>query len=424
MRQRFTIQHLNSSGEGVAFNEGDETILIPFTLPGEVVEATVPPAAKRGEVRRGTLDAIIHPSPSRQVPPCQYFGLCGGCQLQHLEAAFYKDYKKNLVHEAFASHKLEGSLLEPVVFGPGVRRRINFKAVKHQGNLLLGFHRRRSHEVLDIDDCPLLLPVFNALLDPLKTALSGCLKEGEKANVFLTKVNNGFDGAIVFEEQRSLSTRETSLLTNWAMAHQVVRLMVKFPKDEDLIVHQVAPTVLFSDIPVLFPSHAFLQTSEDAEAYMVRTVLSLLPKSTKRIADLFAGLGTFSFPLVQKGNVDAFEGDMKAVQYLNLSAQQHPLPHALRGSQRDLFKYPLSREEINTYDAVVLDPPRAGAVQQIKQLMGSSVRTIIMVSCNANTFARDAQLLVKGGYMMKETHLIDQFLWSPHIELISSFERG
>ena len=315
MRQPFTIQHLNSSGEGVAFNEADEPILIPFTLPGEKVEATVCPSSKRGDVRRGVLQAILQPSPARQEAPCPYFGQCGGCQLQHLESSFYKEYKKNLVQEAFAAHKLSGVLLDPLVFGPGVRRRINFKAVKSQGTLLLGFHRRRSHEVLDIDQCPLLLPGFNALLEPLKKALLGCLKEEEQANVFLTKVHNGFDGAIVFEEQKALSAQQTSLLTNWAMAHQVIRLMVKFPKGEDLIVHQVAPTVLFSQVPVLFPSHAFLQTSAEAEAYMVQTVLSLVPKSTKRIIDLFAGLGTFSFPLVQKANVDAIEGDMKAVQY-------------------------------------------------------------------------------------------------------------
>lgn len=424
MLQKLIIQKINSSGEGVAFTEAGETILVPFTLPGESIEAIVPQPMGRKDVCRGTLEKIIQKSPLRQVPPCQYFGRCGGCQLQHLSSDFYKQYKKKLVQDSFDLHKIDSTILDPVVFGPGVRRRINFKASKEQGNLLVGYHRRRSHEVLDIDHCPLLLPDFNDLLKSLKKVLSECLREGDKANIFLTKINNGFDGAIVLEEQRDFSSQQRASLIEWAMNHQIIRLMIKLPKNDDLIVHQTNPQIVFSDIPVLFPSHAFLQTSYEAEDYMVKIVLSLLPKHHKRIADLFSGLGTFSFPLARQGSVDAFEGDMKAVQYLNLSAQQHKLPHPLRGMQRDLFKYPLSTEELGQYDVVVLDPPRAGAVHQVKQLMDSEVKTIIMISCNANTFARDAQLLRKGGYEMKETHLVDQFLWSPHMELISSFERG
>ncbi|OFW70215.1 MAG: hypothetical protein A2621_01720 [Alphaproteobacteria bacterium RIFCSPHIGHO2_01_FULL_41_14] len=420
---RVTITQLNSSGEGMAATEGGETVLVPFVLPGEVVEVSLDPASVRSAVRRGRLEKIVTTSPHRQVPPCPYFGRCGGCQLQHLDPAFYKAYKKELVAEAFQAHKLETPLLDPVVFGPGVRRRINFKVTKQQTKILLGYHQRRSHEVLDIDHCPLLLPDFNHLLAPLKEALRSCLMEKEEANIFLTKVQNGFEGAIVFESPKKLSLSQIEALTTWAIQHQVIRLMAQSSKGEELLVHQASPHVDFSGVSVLFPPHAFLQTSEAAEAHMVKIVLSLLPPSAKRVADLFSGLGTFSFPLAGHAAVEAFDGDLKAVQYLNLSAQHNKLPHLLRATQRDLFKYPVSSEELKAYDAVILDPPRAGAVNQIKQLMGSSIETILMVSCNANTFARDAHLLVKSGYKMNETHLVDQFLWSPHMELISSFSR-
>lgn len=422
-KQILTITKINSSGEGVAFNEADETILVPFTLPGEVVEVTIDPSSVRGMVRRGSLQKIIQKSLHRQTPPCPYFGICGGCQLQHLNHDFYKSYKKGLVEETFQVHKLTGEILDPLLFGPNIRRRINFKAIRHGQQIHLGYHRRRSHEVLDIEHCPLLLPEFTPLLQSLKLALLPCLKEGEEVNVFLTKVNNGFDGAVVFEYHKNLSIQQTSLLTEWAISYHIIKLILKFPKGEDLLVHHASPQVMFSGVPVLFPAHTFLQTSEAAEAHMVEIALSLLPKSPKRIADLFSGLGTFSFPLARHGYVEAFEGDFKAVQYLNLSAQQNKLSHVVRATQRDLFKYPLSMIELNHYDVVVLDPPRAGAVTQIKNLAGSSVKTIIMISCNTNTFARDAQLLVKNGYKMNETHLVDQFLWSPHIELISSFVR-
>ena len=419
-----TITQINSSGEGVAFNEAGETILVPFTLPGEIVEISLDPASIRSAVRRGSLLKIIQESPKRTQPPCPYFGQCGGCQLQHLESEFYKEYKKGLVEEAFQLNKLQGPILEPVVFGPSLRRRINFKGVKKGKQVLLGYHRRRSHEVLDIDQCPLLLPEFNGLLSPLKKALGLSLYEGQEANVFLTKVQNGFDGAIVFEKAKQLSLPQTTALTEWALAHGVIRLVLRSPKGEELLVHQISPHVHLSGVPVLFPPHAFLQTSEAAEAHMVNIVLSLAPKSARKMADLFGGLGTFGVPLASQGHVDVFEGDFKAVQYLNLAAQQNQISHALHAVQRDLFKYPVSGDELNQYDLVVLDPPRAGAVNQIKQLMGSSVKNIIMVSCNAHTFARDSQLLVKSGYKMTETHLVDQFLWSPHIELISSFVKA
>jgi 23S rRNA (uracil1939-C5)-methyltransferase len=422
-KQILTITKINSSGEGVAFNKEGKPILVPFTLPGEVVEVTVDPSSMRGVVRRGSLERIIQKSPQRQEPPCPYFGICGGCQLQHLNQDFYKAYKRGLVEEAFHVHKLAGEILDPLLFGPNIRRRINFKAIRHGQQIHLGYHRRRSHEVVDIDHCPLLLPEFNTLLQPLKLALLSCLKEGEEANVFLTKVNNGFDGAVVFDHQKNLSIQQTSSLIEWATNHHVIKLILKFPKGEDLVVHQASPQVIFSGVSVLFPAHAFLQTSETAEAHMVSIVLSLLPKSLRKIADLFSGLGTFSFPLARHGHVEAFESDFKAVQYLNLSAEQNKLSHVIRATQRDLFKYPLSVSELNLFDVVVLDPPRAGALNQIKSLAGSMVKTIIMISCNTNTFARDAQLLVKNGYKMQETHLVDQFLWSPHIELISSFVR-
>ena len=423
IQKQITIHKINSSGEGVSFEDSGKTVLVPFTLPGEEVEISLDGPSK-GAMQRASLKKVSVKSPHRQNAPCPYFGSCGGCQLQHLDESFYKEYKKQLVTEAFQKNKLQDHvILDPILMPSGVRRRINFKVVKKNKEILLGFHQRRSHEILDIKTCLLLLPAFKKLMDSLRDVLPSCLQEREGANIFLTKVSNGFDGMISFERQKNLSLNQKESLLQWAAQSQVIKLMLTFPKGEELLVQQEAPEINFSGTPVLFPSQAFLQTSKEAEDLMVRTVIAALPSKHKKILDLFSGLGTFSFPLAQKGCVDAFESQHKAVQYFNVSAQKNKFPHPIRATQRDLFLYPLSAEELNAYDVVVLDPPRAGAVNQIKQLMASKVRRIIMVSCNANTFARDAQLLVGSGYQMGETHLIDQFLWSPHVELISSFSR-
>ncbi|MDC0349332.1 23S rRNA (uracil(1939)-C(5))-methyltransferase RlmD [Alphaproteobacteria bacterium] len=423
IQKQITIHKINSSGEGVSFEDRGKTILVPFTLPGEEVEVSLKGASK-GEMQRAYLKKVIVKSPYRKKAPCPYFESCGGCQLQHLDESFYKEYKKQLVTEAFQKNKLEDSVvLDPILMPSGVRRRINFKVVKKNKEILLGFHRRRSHEILDIKACLLLLPEFKELMNSLRDILPSYLKEGEGANIFLTKISNGFDGMISFEQQKKISFSQKESLLQWASKSRIIKLMLTFPKGEELLVQQEAPEINFSGTPVLFPSQSFLQTSKEAEDLMVKRVVSLLPSKHKKIVDLFSGLGTFSFPLAQKGCVDAFESHHKAVQYFNVSAQKNKFPHTVKATQRDLFLYPLSAEEFNAYDVVVLDPPRAGAVNQIKQLMVSKVKHIIMVSCNANTFARDARLLVGSGYQMGETHLIDQFLWSPHVELISSFSR-
>ncbi|UNM05702.1 MAG: class I SAM-dependent RNA methyltransferase [Holosporaceae bacterium] len=399
-----------------------QPVLVPFTLPGEEISADLVPAGKHAF--RAQDVAWLTESLDRAVPPCPYFGVCGGCGLQHMNDTAYTQFKKAQVEKAFQKFKLDTSCLEDVhKVPPGHRRRINFRAVKEGGTVSLGFHQRRSHKVTNIDHCLLLLPSLNALIHPLKEVLNTVLKDQEKAHIFLTTVKEGMDALFVFSEGHVLNATVKSLLTDWAKEHGVVRVLLQAQKKEELLYQHKTPHVAFGGHDALFPVQAFLQPSEAGEQQIWAWVEQHLPKRTKYIADLFCGLGTFTFPLSEHGAVDGFEGHHKAVQYLNLSADQQRTKHPVQGTQRDLFLYPLSPNELNAYDMVFLDPPRAGASNQVKKIAKSTVPFVVMVSCSKDSFARDAAHLLEGGYKMDKTYLLDQFVWSPHLELISFFSR-
>lgn len=421
MPEKLTITALNENGEGVAHKEG-RPVLVPFALPEEEVSADLVPAGK--QAFRAEHVVWLTESPDRAVPPCPYFGICGGCGLQHMNDKAYTQFKKEQVQKAFQKFNLDTTCLEDVhKVPPGHRRRINFRAVKEGDHVALGFHQRRSHNVSNIEHCLLLLPQLNALIDPLKNVLNMILKDQGKAHIFLTVVKEGIDALFVFPEGQVLNATLKSLLTEWAKKYGVVRVLLQAEKKEELLYQHKTPHVVFGGHDVLFPAQAFLQPSDAGEQQIWAWVAQHLPKRTKQIVDLFCGLGTFTFPLSAHGAVDGFEGHHKAVQYLNLSADQQCTKHPVQGIQRDLFLYPLSPNELNAYDVVFLDPPRAGASNQVKKIAKSTVPFVVMVSCSKDSFARDAAYLLEGGYKMDKTYLLDQFVWSPHLELISFFSR-
>ncbi len=416
MEQILTITQLNSKGEGVSLEASGRPILTPFVLPQEVVRVKV---VEGQEATHAELLEVMEASPHRQEPPCPYFGTCGGCQLQHMTPEFYARFKKNQVIEALHQNGIDVPVEDPIILPPHLRRRINFKAQKVKGKILLGYHQRRSHKVLDIHTCPLLLPELEALMTPLRDVLGLVLLPMEEVNLFLTRADNGIDLALDFKQGKTLTPEMYQRLTEFGQAHGIIRMVMA----EELLFQREEPFVEFSGHKVRIPSNPFLQTSKESEALLVRYVLQSLPNSSKRIADLFCGLGTFSVPLAAQGAVDAYESNKKSIHYLNYSQSKNPCAYKLQGIQRDLFVYPLTPKELDSYEVVVLDPPRAGAAAQVKNLGESNVQNVIMVSCNAQSFARDARILGKGGFLPTSIHLVDQFLWTPHMEMIGKFER-
>lgn len=419
-----TIKELNARGEGVGATPDGRPILIPFTLPGERVTYRLTSTGQPLETPRGLPTQILSTNPHRQEAPCPYFTRCGGCLLQHMDDSFYTRFKTDLVHQAFREFSVEIASFKHIP--PGRRQRINVKALKKKGEVLIGLHHYRTHQIEPINACLLLTPRLNALISPLRPTLEPLLNEGEEANIFLTDGANGIDilidrSSCKKAEALSLVARERLIVC--ARVQGIVRINARYNGGDELIYQEAEPFITLMGYRLFFPPNPFLQTSAEAAAHMIETVIGFLPERPRRIADLFSGLGTFSFPLSERGPVTAFEGTPSAVHFLNLSASRQKMRHPLRAEPRDLFKYPLSENELNAFDTVIINPPRAGAVAQIKKLRASQVSTIIMVSCNAHTFARDAQLLIGGGYSMSALHLIDQFLWSPHIEVIGRFHR-
>jgi 23S rRNA (uracil1939-C5)-methyltransferase len=409
MELELRIARLGAQGDGVA--EGPEgPLFVPFALTGESVRV----AAEPGSDRAGLLD-VLEPSPERVAPVCPHFGICGGCALQHLEAGAYLRWKRELVVTALRSRGLAAVVdaVRPVPLGS--RRRAALTLGRGKTGVELGYHRARSHELIDIEVCPVLSPRIVEGLPRLKQALAPLLGGKHEARVSVTETESGLD--IVVEGIRP-SAAALGGFAGKAASLGVARLTA----GGDSIGPVVAPAIDLSGTKVRLPPSAFLQASREAESVMVELVRDGA-EGAKRVADLFAGLGTFTFALAKKAAVDAFEAGEAAVQSLTQAARKTPKLKPIRGVVRDLFRAPLSAEELKSYDAVVFDPPRAGAKAQAERLAKSDVPRVLAVSCNPGTLARDLRTLVDGGYRIARVTPVDQFLFSPHIEVVAQLER-
>jgi 23S rRNA (uracil1939-C5)-methyltransferase len=403
-----TIDRLGAQGDGVAGTE-DGPLFVPFTLPGERVQAE--PDA---DGKQATLRAVLDPSPDRRAPICPHFGVCGGCTLQHLEAQAYLRWKQSLVVQALRARGLDAEVEDVRPVPLGSRRRATFALARDGQDLVLGYRRARSHDLIDIDMCPILSRKIVARLPKLKAALAPLLGAKREARVGVTETTTGLD--IVVDGVRA---KETALarLAGEAGKLGVARITVG---GESLTLTQ--PAVAFGRAQVKLPPGAFLQASPQAEAVMTALVQEGVGQA-KRGADLFAGLGTFTLALAGGTAVDAYESDEAALGALAEAARHTPKLKPVRTIARDLFRVPLGPQELKTYDAVVFDPPRAGAAAQSEQLAKAKVKRIVAVSCNPGTLARDLRLLVDGGYRIARVVPVDQFLFSAHVEVVAHLTR-
>lgn len=406
------IEKIGAQGDGVAMVE-EKSVYAPLTAPGDEVKL-----ACRGE--RGVLEDIITPSPHRAAPPCCYFGACGGCALQHVSDDFYRDWKRRLVIDALTREGFDEEIVAPLVAcPPASRRRARFAVRRTAAGLVFGFNARASANIIDIDSCVILTPALDAMLPRLRVLAAAAPSRWRRFDLAVTLCDNGADIVLTDgEAAEDLTGQERLQLADAAKEAKAIRLSI----DAAPVIVLETPSVRFGDVAVSPPPGGFLQASREGEDALAGFVTQQ-SGNARRVADLFSGCGTFSFPLARRAIVHAVDGEAAAIAALDEAARKADLRHPLTSERRNLFDRPLTPEALNPFDAVVFDPPRAGAQAQAAQLARSRVPIVISVSCNPASFARDASVLRAGGYVLSQVLPVDQFVYSAHVELAGLFTK-
>lgn len=407
-----TIDHVGAQGDGVVRTDVGP-IYIPRTLPGETVRADI-------VEDRGALLEVLTPSKDRTDPHCPHFGTCGGCALQHQSEPSYLAWKRDQLVRALEGKGIEAPVAEIIPCAPGTRRRATFAAMRTRKTVRFGFFERATHTIVDVASCPILVPEIEEAIPALRELVGPGLTRKGKASVSVTATASGLDVSVTGgKAEPDLALRQT--LADGAAKADIARLTW----DEDILAERRPPVLDLAGIEVALPPGAFLQATKAGEETMVSLVVEAL-KGRGTIVDLFAGCGTFSLALANTHKVHAVEGAKAQCATLELAVRRQGPRVGLKPlavERRDLARRPLRQDELNSYDAAVIDPPRAGAATQCEALATSSIPVIASVSCNPATFARDARTLIDGGYRLDSVTPLDQFLWSPHIELVGIFKR-
>lgn len=377
---------------------------VPMSAPGDSVGAD------------GTLIA----GPHRQQPPCRHFGKCGGCQLQHVDDAALADFVRDRVVGALAGQGITPLRIDPVHLSPPLsRRRVALKAQRLGGRLAIGFAEQGSHRLTPMVECPIMHPGLFALIDPLRRLLDSMVGRRDSARISMTLVDQGVDMLIEGVEASGLEASEK--MAAFGAEHALARLSLDGEYGLQTWWEPEPATVTFGGHSVAFPANSFLQATTDGERALVDAVSGPLSEAGNW-ADLFCGLGTFA--LAVKGTPASYAAEASRAPLLALQATVHRLQLPLRCDHRDLFRRPLIPVELNGFQGVLLDPPRAGAREQIAEIARSTVPVIAYVSCNPSSFARDAATLCASGYTLASITPVGQFRWSTHVELAGIFRRG
>jgi 23S rRNA (uracil1939-C5)-methyltransferase len=422
-RVTVAIDRLGVQGDGLAQADGVPLFLLGG-LPGETVTATL--TVRRGDGWAGRVDTVTAgESPDRVPSICTLFGRCGGCSLHHLSEAAQADLKTDRIRRALQRQAFDAVPLRPLLMSPPAsRRRASFAARRTAQGVILGFHEAASATILPLDACPILRPALVEALPAVRAALALLLPPGGMVDVVMTETGAGLDLVLVGLEKPDLAGREA--LAEVADRLDLARLAwsTDATSPVEILAERRAPWLMLDTARAILPPGAFLQATAEGEAALIAGVRAALDGVPLRalIMDLFAGLGTFTLPLAAEGHrVTAVEGLADPLTALDRAARQAQLP--VTTLQRDLERRPMLASELEGFAAVVIDPPRAGAKAQSAELAASRVPLIAAVSCNPDTFARDAALLVEGGYRLDWVQPVDQFRWSPHVELVARFSR-
>ena len=407
------ILEVGARGDGVADLEG-KRYFVPYCLPAETVEAE--PLDKRGDGIACELLEVLAPSRHRETPPCAHFGTCGGCALQHWRRDIYTGWKSELISKALAQRGVRAPRFEaPVGCEPGERRRGDIVLRREGKRVLAGFHERASQTVVDIGTCVVASPRINAALAPLRSAMASILRDGTSADAVVNETDTGLDVLIRPHRRFDLTLPIRETLIALAESADFARVSWGDRARAEPIVVRRTPQLALGDISVDPPPGVFLQATKRAELVM-RAGVTAWGGEGAHIADLFAGIGALS--LGKQGKARLYESDKTAVAAVDAALRKAATNRAT-AHLRDLFRNPLNARELDAFDAVVLDPPRAGAAAQCAELATSKVKRVVYASCDPASFARDVRTLQDGGYRLEKLMPIDQFLWSAHVELVA-----
>jgi 23S rRNA (uracil1939-C5)-methyltransferase len=407
--QDFLIDSMGAKGDGVAAGP----LYAALTLPGERVRAE-----RQGD--RAEVEAILEPSPDRVAPPCPYFGDCGGCALQHWAQLPYLAWKADQLRQALARERIETEILPTFVAPAHSRRRLALHARAAGKGVALGFKARRSWRLVEIGSCTIAHPRLEAAFPALTTLAKPFLEHPKSApTLHVTLTETGLDVDVTGIERRSggLSADARVQAAERAAAGDFARVTLA----GEIVYQARQPLVRLGRVVVGLPPGGFLQAVPEAEAAMAAFAVQAIAGAS-RVADLFCGVGTFSVRLAEVASVTAADVSAASIKAL-IAASGAPGLKAITAEARDLARRPMLAAEMKRLDAVLFDPPRAGAAEQAREIAASKVPVAIGVSCDPATFARDARILADGGFTLRRVLPVDQFLWSPHVELIGVFTR-
>ena len=413
MGDEVVVERLGAQGDGVA---EDGALFIPGALPGERVRVI-----RHGA--RARVAAVIEPSPDRIAPVCRHFGSCGGCSLQHASKDFVARWKGEMVAAALASRGLGDVTIRPTITSPAAsRRRMTVTARRTRKTVMIGFHEGQSDTLVPIDECPVADPRLAEILPRLNELVERAASRKGELRITLTASDAGIDAAV--EGAKPLDGPGLALLAGVAARAGLARLS----HQGDEVVTLKEPSQQMGRARVLPPPGGFLQATRAGEAALAEAVAEITGDAP-RVLDLFAGSGTFALRLAGRAEVHAVEGDAAALAALDGAWRVADGLKRITTERRNLFHRPLLPDEVKRFDALVIDPPRAGAKAQSTALAtaaseGKGIARIASVSCNPATFARDARMLVDAGYTLDWVQPVDQFRWSPHIELVAALTRG
>lgn len=404
------IDRLGAGGDGVATGSHG-LVHVPYTLPGERVTAEV-------EGGRGRLVRVDEPSADRIAPFCPYFGRCGGCVAQHVGPDLYARWKRGKVATALAGTGLP-DVVEPLVDAHGTgRRRVTFHAHRdEEGRPLVGFMEARTHRIVAIDHCPVTEPALDDAPNAARRLAAILLGTGKPLDIAVTATEVGLD--IDLRGTGALSDRLRQRCIGLAAELDLGRLS----RHGEVLVERRPAAVAVGTARVPPPPGAFLQATAQGEERLAALVVEGCAGS-RRVADLFAGIGPFALHLAAGAEVHAVDGDAAMLLALDRAAREAPGLRRITTERRDLFRRPLLPLELDGFEAIVLDPPRAGAEAQVRQIAESSIERVVMVSCDAGTFARDSATLVAVGFRLERVVPVDQFRWSAHVEIVGTFRRA
>ncbi|RIA45886.1 23S rRNA m(5)U-1939 methyltransferase [Hephaestia caeni] len=392
----------------------DEIVRVAARGEGMTEAGRAVPLAAPGDRLTPTGDVL--PGPHHLTPPCKHYPRCGGCQLQHLDDSAYARYLVERIEGALAAQGLETDIRPPPLSPDRSRRRAVLHAERRGRQVWIGFTEARSHALVDMEQCWVIAPDLFDLVQPLRGLLAAILPGSRRANLTLTRTDQGLDVLIEGIEADGLAAAEG--LTAFAQRHNLARLAIDSGYGPEARWEPEPVTITLGGVPVSFPPAAFLQATPEGEAALVAAVREAIGPATTT-ADLFAGLGTFALSI--PGKVYAAEAARDASLGLKAAAARAQRPVFVE--HRDLYRRPLTADELGRFEAVVLDPPRAGAREQATALAQSTAPKIAYVSCNPSTFARDAKELVEGGYTLDWIQPVGQFRWSTHVELAARLSR-